>query len=189
MQKLTITLLVFYSVLSAFSSSAVAADDINLASDREAVVFGKFRLLKNGEETNLGEGFFSNVASLRLYRADDQEEFTVRVGEDGEFASALTPGEYYVMYISFKYRGETVRPETNFKFDVVDNTQPVYVGTITLDAKFKNGYHGSKGSFERYLISNDCASVCGRRLAELGLENAVAVTSLPQWQQQVAYSN
>lgn len=189
MKNLTLALLVFYSALGVFSSSAVAADDVNLTSDRETIVFGKFRLLKNGAETPLGEGFFSNVASLRLYRTDDQEEFTVKVRENGEFASALTPGEYYVMYISFKYRGETIRPETNFMFDVSDDGQPVYVGTITLDAKFKNGYHGSKGSFERYLVHNECASVCERRLAELGLDNAVAVTSLPQWQQQVAYSN
>ncbi len=188
MRKLTLALLVFTSSLGAFSSSALAADSHNSSSDRTVMVFGKFRLLKNGEETQLGTGFFSNVAALRLYRADDQEEFTVRVGENGEFARELTPGDYYVMNISFKYRGETVRPETNFMFNVSDDGQPNYVGTITLAAKFRNGYHGSKGNFDRFLISNECASECERRLAELGLENSVAVTSLPQWQQQVAFS-
>jgi len=188
MRKNTLALLVLSSALAVFSSSALAEDGHNSTADRDVMVFGKFRLLKNGAETQLGTGFFSNVASLRLYRADDQEEFTVRVGDNGEFARALTPGDYYVMNISFKYRGETVRPETNFMFNVSDEGQPNYVGTITLAAKFSNGYHGSKGSFERFLISNDCASECDRRLVELGLENKVAVTSLPQWQQQVAYN-
>lgn len=188
MKNLTLTLLVLYSALGVFSSSAIASDSHNSTSARDVMVFGKFRLLKNGSETQLGSGFFSNVASLRLYRDDDQEEFTVRVGENGEFARALTPGDYYVMNISFKYRGETVRPETNFMFNVSDNGQPNYVGTITLAANFSNGYHGSKGSFDRFLISNECASDCARRLAELGLENQVAVTSLPQWQQQVAFN-
>jgi len=188
MRKFTLALLVFSSALGVFSSSAIASDTLESTSEREVMVFGKFRLLKNGEETTLGSGFFSNVAALRLYREDDQEEFTVRVGENGEFARALTPGDYYVMNISFKYRGETVRPETNFMFNVSDDGRPNYVGTITLEAKFKNGYHGSKGSFERFTIRNECSRECERRLSELGLEGKVAVTSLPQWQEQVAFS-
>ena len=73
-------------------------------------------------------------------------------------------------------------------FNVSDDGQPNYVGTITLEAKFQNGYHGSKGSFERFTIRNECSLECERRLSELGLDGQGPVTSLPQWQQQVAFS-
>ena len=155
-------------------------------SDNQVVVFGEFRLLKNGYETKFGDGVFGNVAALRLYRVDDQEEFTIRVGEDGEFSRRLAPGDYYVMNVSFKYRGETIRPDTNFMFNVSGDSGANYLGTLTLEATFSSGYNGTMGSFDRFLVADECASVCERRLAEFGLNNADVTTSLPEWQTQVA---
>ncbi|MEJ2129820.1 MAG: hypothetical protein P8X81_13385 [Woeseiaceae bacterium] len=180
-KNLNFRILAVFAAVTGLSASAFAADD-------ESMVFGKFRLLKNGYETRLGEGFFGNTAFLRLYRADDQEEFSVKVKEDGEFSVRLAPGDYYLMSIAFKHKGETVEPETNFMFNVSDDYAANYVGTITLEAKFKTGYQGTKGSFDRFIVSNDCESVCETRLAKLGLEGIDTTTSLPEWQQQVAFT-
>jgi len=188
MQKLTLTLLVSFSMLAAFTSSAIASDDALSSSDSRTMVFGKFRLLKNGHETKLGDSFFGNVAALRLYRAEDQEEFTLRVGDNGEFSRELAPGDYYITSVSFKFRGETIRPDTNFMISVSEDGRPNYVGTITLEATFSGSYNGAKGSFERFTISNECAMDCERRLAELGLPDVDPTTSLPEWQTQVAFS-
>ena len=188
MRKITLSYLIFLSVLAGLSSTAVASDDVNLNADGRVVVFGKFRLLKNGYETKFGDGMFGNVGALRLYRVDDQEEFTIKVGKDGEFSRRLAPGEYYVMNVSFKYRGETVRPDTNFMINVSGDSSANYLGTLTLEATFSSDYHGSKGSFDRFLVADECASVCNRRLAELGLKNSDVTTSLPTWQTQVALS-
>jgi hypothetical protein len=186
MRKLTLSYLVFLSVLASLSSTAVASNDVPMSSDDQVVVFGKFRLLKNGYEMQFGDGIFGNVAVLRLYRADDQEEFTIRVGKGGEFSQRLAPGDYYVMNVSFKYRGETIRPETNFMFNVSGDRSANYLGTLTLEATFGSDYNGTKGSFERFVVADECASVCEHRLAELGLANADVTTSLPEWQTQVA---
>ena len=186
MRKSTLSYLVFLSALAGLSSTAVASDDVRMNSDDRVVVFGEFRLLKNGYETKFGDGIFGNVAALRLYRVDDQEEFTIKVGKGGEFSRRLAPGDYYIMNVSFKYRGETIRPDTNFMFNVSGDSSANYLGTLTLEATFSSGYNGTKGSFDRFLVADECASVCERRLAELGLENADVTTSLPAWQTQVA---
>ena len=186
MRKFTLSYLVFLSALAGFSSTAVAAEDVISSSDDGVVVFGKFRLVKNGYETKFGNGIFGNFAALRLYRVDDQEEFTIKVGKNGEFSGRLEPGDYYVMNVSFKYRGETIRPDTNFMFNVSDDGSANYLGTLTLEATFSSDYNGTKGSFDRFLVADECASVCERRLAGFGLENADVTTSLPAWQTHVA---
>ena len=186
MRKFTLLYIVFLSALAGFSSTAVASDDVGMSSVDQVVVFGKFRLLKNGYETKFGHGIFGNVATLQLYRADDQEEFTIKVGKGGEFSRRLAPGDYYVMNVSFRYHGETIRPDTNFMFNVSGDSSANYLGTLTLEAKFSSDYNGTNGSVDRFLVADECASVCERRLAELGLENADVTTSLPAWQTQVA---
>lgn len=180
-KQLTFKLLVTFVAFTGLSASAMATDD-------ESMVFGKFRLVKNGYETRLGDGFFGNTAFLRLYHADSEEEFTARVKDDGEFSIPLAPGDYYVMSIAFKHQGETIEPETNFMFHVSADHAANYVGTITLETKFKTGYQGTKGSFDRFVISNDCAAECGQHLAKLGMADADTTTSLPEWQQQVAFA-
>ena len=186
MRKFTLSYIVFLSALAGFSSTAVAADDVISSSDDGVVVFGKFRLLKNGYETKFGDGIFGNFAALRLYRVDDQEEFTIKVGNGGEFSGRLAPGDYYIMNVSFKYRGETIRPDTNFMFNVSGDSSANYLGTLTLEATFSSDYNGTKGSFDRFLVADECASVCERRLAELGLESTDVTTSLPVWETRVA---
>ena len=195
MSKITRTnalkLVVAFSVLVGFSSSVVAEDVANSDNasawqDSRALVFGKFRLLKNGNETKLGEGMFSNVAALRLYRPEDQEEFTGRVGENGEISMKLSPGEYYVNSITFRHQGERIEPETNFRFVVSADHKASYIGTITLETSFSNGYHGMKGSFDRFTVRNDCAESCDQRLAELGLVPQDVAVTLPTWQEHLA---
>ena len=186
MRKYTLSIVVAlvagFAGSAGFSSPAVAAE----AGFERVVVFGQFRLLKNGSEVKLGEGFFSNVAALRLYRPEDQEDFTGRVEEDGEFAFKLAPGEYYLMSITFKHQGETIEPETNYVINVSPGIEAAYIGTITLETTFGGGYHGMKGSFDRFIVSNECAADCNRRMADLGIAGAPMEVALPQWQEQVA---
>lgn len=189
-------LLVCLSVLAGFSSSAYASpDDASTMSATSSattfarpVVFGKFRLLKNGNEIKLGDGFFSNVAALRLYRPEDQEEFTGRVGDDGEFSMQLAPGDYYIENVVFKHQGETIAPETNYVFTVSADHEANYIGTITLETTFTKDYNGVKGTFDRFTVADDCATDCDRRLAELGLPNSELMVDLPKWETQVASS-
>lgn len=169
------------AAVTALTASAFAGED-------ESVVFGKFQLLKNGYETRLGEGLFGNVAFLRLYRASDQEELTVTVKEDGEFSIPLAAGDYYLMSISFKHHGETIEPETNFMFNVSGDYEANYLGTLTLETTFKSGYQGVKGSFDRFIVRNNCNNECDQRLAKLGIPNADTTTSLPEWQEEVAFT-
>lgn len=199
MTKLTrntgLQIIALMAAVIGFSSSALAevggnADPARLqaATDHSSVlVFGKFQLLKNGREIKFSDGFLGNSASIRLYQADTGREFSVRTGEDGEFSRELEPGDYYVMSIAFLHQGQLIRPETNFMFNVAGDNEASYVGTITLEAKFSSGYYGMQGEFERFTITNECANKCEIRLAELGLADASLATSLPSWQEFVAY--
>ena len=54
------------------------------ASPSDTVVFGKFRLLRNGNEANLGDGIFANSATLHLYDQGEQREVAGKVGKGGE---------------------------------------------------------------------------------------------------------
>lgn len=189
-------LLILFGALMGFSSSAFAAGDADTdeystvtASDQSGVlVFGKFQLLKNGRKTKLSDGFLGNSATIRLYQADTHEELSIRVGDDGEFSRELAPGDYYVMSIAFKHHGQTVEPETNFMFSVSADHEANYLGTITLEAKIGSGYYGMQGNFERFIITNDCATDCEARLASLGRNGISTATSFPEWQEQVAFS-
>lgn len=191
-RKICLKLAVFFTALTGFSSSALAANDANsdehamLNASDPVLVFGKFRLLKNGNKTKLSDGFSGNSAWIRLYQADTREELSIKVGEDGEFSRELAPGEYYVMSIAFRHHGQTVEPETNFMFDVSGAHEANYIGTITLEAKFTSGYYGMQGEFERFIISNDCAADCEDRLADLGLQGVSPAMAFPAWQEQVA---
>ena len=195
--KTTLTalaIIVGFMGLAAVSSSAMADSAAQAAQRAErasqgiqrATVFGRFRLLKNGNEIRLGDGYFSNFAALRLYRPADQEEFTGRVEADGEFAFDLAPGEYYLMSVAFRHRGETIEPETNFVINVSPDYAATYVGTLTLETTFSSGYAGMQGTFDRFVVSNDCAADCNRRLASLGLGNEGMTVDLPEWKDQVA---
>ena len=164
------------------------ADELAQAADAtaEKVVFGKFRLVRNGQEVEFGEGIFANSAKLHIYQDGADQEIVGKVGHDGEFAWALEPGDYTLSSIAFKHRGETIEPATNFAFTVSADHAASYFGTITLETTFSNGYYGTSGVIERFFISNDCAADCSRMLSDLGLADTVAASSLLTWETQVA---
>jgi len=189
-----LALVVCFGGLAAFSSSAVAESSSKSTNDaatksdgfHRTTVFGRFRILKNGTEVHFGDGFFSNVAALRFYRPADQEEFTGRVEKDGEFSLKLAPGEYYLMSIAFKHHGETIEPETDYVFNVPADYDGSYVGTITLETTFSSGYTGMKGTFDRFVVSNDCKADCSGRMSDLGLTGKAVNVALPEWKEHVA---
>ena len=153
------------------------------------IVFGKFRLLRNGEEVSFGDGIFANSAMLNLYEAGSERQIVASVGRDGEFSWNLAPGEYRLSSIAFMFHGERFEPQTNFVFSVSSQHAASYVGTVTLESTFQSGYLGLNGAVDRITIVDDCHSDCASRLARLGLEGETAATSLPRWQRQVASTN
>lgn len=164
------------------------ADQLAQATDMtaEKVVIGKFRLVRNGEEVDFGEGVFANSAKLHIYQDGANQEIVGKVGRDGEFAWVLEPGDYMLSSIAFKHRGETIEPAANFAFTVSADHDASYVGTITLETTFSSGYYGTSGVIERFFISNDCATECGKMLGDLGMADTLAATSLLHWETQVA---
>jgi len=182
------------AVAALFSGCAMTAqnvdhmDDLAQATDSgaEKVVIGKFRLVRNGQQVEFGDGIFANSAKLHLYQDGADQEIIGKVGRDGEFAWALEPGDYTLSSIAFKHRGETIEPATNFAFTVSADRDASYVGTITLEATFSSGYYGTSGVIERFYISDDCAADCGKMLNSLGMADTIAASSLLQWETQVA---
>ncbi len=153
------------------------------------VVFGKFRLLRNGDEVQFGEGVFASAPTLRLHKVGSHREFTGEVGQDGEFAWVLQPGSYRVSSIGFSFRGERIEPETNFTLAVSEDHRASYAGTITLETTIDSGYHGTSGTVDRVTVRNDCETECGKRLARLGISKDVSTASLFHWEEQVASTN
>lgn len=155
----------------------------------EGIVFGKFRLVRNGQEIQLGDGIFANSATLHLQKSDNGREIVGEVGRDGEFAWALAPGVYRMSSIGFSFRGEKVESQTNFSFAVSADHRASYVGTVTLEATFHSGYHGTSGTVDRITVRNDCEAGCEKRLAELGLPSAAVTASLFHWDERIAGTN
>ena len=189
----TITVVLAMGALSGCATTAKSIDsDATLAkaaSSTDAVVFGKFRLIRNGHEANVGDGIFATTATLHLYQDGAGKAIVGKVGDDGEFAWALAPGQYRVSSIGFDNRGERAETDTDFTFTVSADHDAVYVGTITLETTFDSGYFGLNGAVDRYTISDDCMSDCSDRLARLGLSADAAAVSLLQQEGQLARSN
>ena len=155
------------------------------SSASDTVVFGQFRLIRNGQEVRQGEGLFGSSARLTLI-GEGQREIVGKVGRNGEFAWVLPPGEYSVSSLSFGNYGDRnprarLETPTNLSFTVSADKDAAYIGTITLEATLDSGYYGVNGTFDRYTVSNDCGAVGADRRAALGLTaDDVAVSLLRQ---------
>jgi len=160
-----------------------SARDLADANLREpvSVVFGKLRLVRNGEEVSFGPGLFANSARLTLQQSGGERQFAGRVGRDGEFSWALPAGDYSVESIAFRVQDRLVSPETSFRFTVSPEHDASYLGTITLEATFDAGYLGVHGGVDRFLVHDDCASDCARRLAQFGVADSRSTRSLVRW--------
>ena len=170
------------------AKTVASADDLAgmTAAGSETLVFGKFRLLRNGEEARLGNGIFATSAKLYVNRDGNPQEIVGAVGGDGQFAWALEPGNYRISSIAFDNRGERVEPVTNFAFTVVHGADATYIGTITMEATFESGYYGLSGRVDRYAVIDDCATDCDAQLAALGLSKETATVNLAQQNGQFA---
>lgn len=146
----------------------------------QVVVFGKFRLIRNGEVAALGESILGNSATMRMEQAGGSDDIVAEVGRNGEFAWALEPGLYRISSIGFNNRGVRVEPITNFTFNVAAGSDAVYIGTVTMDTTFDSGFYGLNGIIDSYTVSDDCAVTCDSRLSRLGLADADTTVSLMQ---------
>ena len=140
-----------------------------VAKTSDGVVFGKFTLVRNGEEAKLNAGLFATTASLHVAGEDGQGKMIGRVGKDGEFAWALAPGDYRITAVDFDNRGERQETAANLTFTVPADGRPVYIGTIHLEASFDSGYYGTNGAVDDFFVKDDCKTDCARRLEALGL--------------------
>lgn len=160
-----------------------------VSNGADSVVFGKFTLVRNGEEARLGDGMFATTASLHVTSADGQGSIIGRVGKDGEFAWALAPGDYRITTIDFDNRGDREETGANLAFTVPADGKPVYIGTIRLEASFDNGYYGTNGAVDDFFVTNDCATDCARRLEALGLPAMAMHVGVVEAQYRLARTN
>jgi len=154
------------STTGTIGSSEQLADAVE---GSEKLVFGKFRLVRNGEEADIGDGLFGTTAEIHFVNGNGERGIVGKVGKHGEFAWALDPGSYRVTTIGFDNRGERVEAAAKVTFTVPADYSATYVGTITLEASFDSGYYGTNGSVDSLIVSNDCAVDCAKRLEALGL--------------------
>ncbi len=159
------------------------------ANGTDSVVFGKFILVRNGEEAKLNDGFFATTASLHMVGANGQGKVIGRVGKGGEFAWALAPGDYRIAVIDFDNRGSREETAADLEFTVPADGKPVYIGTIELEATFDSGYYGTNGAVDDFSVKNDCAADCARRLEALGLSTTSMHVDVVQTQYQLAQTN
>ena len=145
-------------------------------------MFGRLKLVRNGEVVRFGDGLLANSATLQLYQEGGSRQFTGRVGDDGEFSWTLPAGTYHVESIAFRVQDQLVKPETNFTFTVSPEHDASYLGTITLEATFDSGYLGVHGGVDRFTVWDDCAKDCARRLSQLGISDQASTSSLVRWQ-------
>lgn len=155
----------------------------------EKVIFGKFRLVRNGEEAAIGDGLFATTAELHVVNGDGKSGIVGKVGKHGEFAWALKPGTYKITTIGFDNRGEREQIGAGFAFTVSADYDAVYVGTITLEASFDSGWYGTNGAVDNFFISNDCAADCEQRLDVLGLSMDSMTVSVFESRTQLAQTN
>lgn len=174
------------AVLTLMGLTGCATSTMTQADPTDAVVFGKLKLVKNGEEAPLGKSFFAGLASLDIESVGGRSETVARVGRGGAFDVALAPGEYRITGVEFTHRGERVRTATDFAFTVSDGGKPVYLGALTLETSFSSGYYGMSGQIDRFSVSDDCASDCAERLDELGLASSAPTVALIRGEGQLA---
>lgn len=157
-----------------------------VANGSDSVVFGKFTLVRNGEQAKLNDGMFATTASLQVVGDDGQGTVIGRVGKDGEFAWALAPGNYRVAAIGFDNRGEREETAADLAFTVPADGKPVYIGTIRLEASFDSGYYGTNGAVDDVFVKNECATDCALRLEALGLSTTSMHVDVVEAQYQLA---
>jgi hypothetical protein len=154
----------------------------------DSVVFGKFRLIQNGQETRLGDRFLTASATLNLFDNSEGRAITGKVGRDGEFAWVLPAGDYSVSGISFTKNGKRIETPTNFAFTVARGYDAVYIGTVSLEATLDSGYYGMNGTVDRLTVSDNCSADCSDRLTRLGIETDHPAVALLRQEGQVASS-
>ena len=161
------------------TKSVSAAGKPAVASvNTDTPVFGRFRLIRNGEDVRLGEGFFANHATLHLHAPGESAPIKGKVGKNGEFAWALGAGQYRVTGIEFMARGDRFTVSTEVAFTASGKHRAAYLGTITLETALESGYHGMDVTAERYSVSDDCETDCDRMLADLGMPEGSATVAL-----------
>lgn len=176
------------------SGCATTADSVDSSAELQQaaaghVVFGKFRLVRNGHVVPLDDGMLANTATFTLTRDGVGQEITAKVGQDGEFAWALAPGQYKVSGIGFSYHGDRIKTPANFVFTAAVDHGATYVGTITLETSFYSGSYGTIGAVDSFTVANDCASDCEGRLTRLGLSLDDATIALFPQVSQMARRN
>ncbi|MCG8371846.1 MAG: hypothetical protein MJA32_15225 [Proteobacteria bacterium] len=172
-----VTFAAFLSAVSGLAGCATNVSDIGHPATEGALVFGKLELVRNDERVAISDGLFGNAPVIHLVRSGDHERLTGRVGQDGEFAWRLEPGDYRVSKISFNNNGDRVETGFRFRVSVDRDSELIYVGTLRLVTRFFAGYYGVDGVVG-YSVRNDCPRDCGGRIEELGMTEVEPMVAL-----------
>jgi hypothetical protein len=165
---------------------AATSGDVLTADDGKAAVFGKFELVKNGQQVRIGEGLFAHHATLLFNEQGADDEIIGKVGRDGEFTWYLAPGDYHVSAVAFSNHGERVEPGVSLNFTVQPDMKAAYIGTIRVESSFDSGYYGTDARLGATTVRDDCWQDCAARLAELNLTEADLYVSILHRPGQVA---
>ena len=159
------------SLLAAGCATGSAPAVTETVSADEAVVMGRFRLIRNGDEVALGDGIFANKATLIMHADGEPTSFDGAVGDEGEFQWSLVPGRYHIDEVGFMVHGEHFSPSADLTFVVSEDFAAVYVGTIIVETTLDSGYYGLDGSVKAVSVENDCDSDCATLAAHAGVAN------------------
>ena len=143
--------------------------DAESVSAGEAIVMGRFRLIRNGDVVPLGDGIFANKATLVMHADGEPSSFDGAVGDGGEFQWSLAHGTYHIDEVGFMVHGEYFSPSADLSFVVGGEFDAVYVGTIIVETTLESGYYGLDGSVKAVSVENDCESDCATLAAHAGI--------------------
>lgn len=172
-----VTIAASLSAVFGVAGCATHVADVDHLDTDGALVFGKLEIIKNDERVRISDGLFGNAPIIHLVRIGDDDRLTGRVGQDGEFAWRLAPGDYQVSKISFNNNGDRVETRFRFRVSVDPDSELIYVGTLRLVTRFFPGYYGVDGVVG-YSVRNDCRRDCGGRIAELGMTDVEPMVAL-----------
>lgn len=166
------TAVVFSILLSGCAATGAGLDPVKGLDEKQsdAIVIGKIRLIKNGDEVALGDGMFSTAPRVHMVDVRNDRSVRAKVGDNGEFAWPLQAEYYNVTGIEFLVNGQQILFPTYLTFAPSSTKDATYVGTITLDMDVDSGFYGVTAKAASMNISDECNSMCDRHLANLGLD-------------------
>ncbi|MHC4954874.1 MAG: hypothetical protein ACYTGZ_13390 [Planctomycetota bacterium] len=144
-----------------------------------SIVFGRIRLIQNGEEKEIGDSYFELQLTPHLLRMQDKERIHAEVDEGGHFVWSLTPGTYLIHMVVYRdpWSGSyQLIPKAAFA--VPENGRIYYVGTLEAVLTTERDILGKLRGTTRFSVWNEKRAEEQRLRGELGLETRPVANSI-----------